>query len=333
MIAAAVFVVARPLLRKQVESSHTRSSSVTVFVAIAIATPLLSTLLYFSQSNWKWNESAAIVDRQHDERAMLERLEAQAQRAPNDATLWLALGRASVEAGQLPKAVSAYEKAFELTKGANTEATLGLAEAMAQANPESLGGRAGELFELALERDPSSAKALWFGAIVALSKGKLPVARERLQRVLAQNPPENISAIIERQLQDIDQQLGEQKAVATGRRLTVDVSLSVEVAKEGVDKSTPLFVLARDPVNAGPPLAVMRKTVADLPLKVTLTDRDAMLPGRGISSVPRVQVVARISKSGAPQAQPGDLFGDAIVDFSGSNEKTVAISIGRKVEK
>jgi cytochrome c-type biogenesis protein CcmH len=67
-------------------------------------------------------------------------------------------------------------------------------------------------------------------------------------------------------------------------------------------------------------------------LKITITDNDAMMAGRGISSVPRVQVVARISKSGTPQAQPGDLFGDAAVDFTVKPSTEVKIVIDRAVK-
>ena len=42
-----------------------------------------------------------------------------------------------------------------------------------------------------------------------------------------------------------------------------------------------------------------------------LDDASAMLPALKLSSAERVVVVARISKSGAAQAQPGDLQGVA----------------------
>jgi hypothetical protein len=44
-------------------------------------------------------------------------------------------------------------------------------------------------------------------------------------------------------------------------------------------------------------------------------------------------VVARISKSGAPQAQIGDLYGDATVEIAAAQAIAVKITIDRKVEK
>jgi cytochrome c-type biogenesis protein CcmH len=59
------------------------------------------------------------------------------------------------------------------------------------------------------------------------------------------------------------------------------------------------------------PLAVAKLDPAQLPTAVTLTDAMAMTPAFKLSSVERVFVGARISHSGQPIAQPGDLEGDA----------------------
>jgi len=90
--------------------------------------------------------------------------------------------------------------------------------------------------------------------------------------------------------------------------------------------------MARDPAAPGPPLAVVRRTSAQLPLKVALTERDAMLPSRSIASVPRVQVVARLSLSGSPREQSGDYYGTAEYAFDSAGPAgKVNISIDRAV--
>ena len=56
---------------------------------------------------------------------------------------------------------------------------------------------------------PNHPKALWYGSIAALQAGDLRRGRDRLQLLLAQNPPEELRSVLERQIQDLNQQLGE----------------------------------------------------------------------------------------------------------------------------
>ena len=57
------------------------------------------------------------------------------------------------------------------------------------------------------------------------------------------------------------------------------------------------------------PLAIVRKQVTDLPIKVRLDDTMAMMPNMKISSFTEVKLLARVSKSGNAISQPGDLIG------------------------
>ncbi len=92
---------------------------------------------------------------------------------------------------------------------------------------------------------------------------------------------------------------------ATG--INVKVSLS-EALSQTLQPETTVFIFARPgDQSAGPPLAVVRKQVSDLPLNITLNDSFAMMPGRTISSASNIIVVARISFTGSPTKQPGDI--------------------------
>jgi cytochrome c-type biogenesis protein CcmH len=57
------------------------------------------------------------------------------------------------------------------------------------------------------------------------------------------------------------------------------------------------------------PLAIVRKTAADLPLTVRLDDSMAMTPTMKLSAFPQVVVGARISKAGTAMPQAGDVQG------------------------
>ena len=63
---------------------------------------------------------------------------------------------------------------------------------------------------------------------------------------------------------------------------------------------------------------------------VELGNGDSMIPGRELGNFPEFELVARVSLSGGPAAQPGDWFGSTIVRPAEGAE--VEITIGTRVE-
>jgi len=87
---------------------------------------------------------------------------------------------------------------------------------------------------------------------------------------------------------------------------------SVEVAaalRDRLPAKATLYVFAKQPGAAGPPLAVVRLEAGAWPARFVLDDANAMVPGRDLSSAQGVLVEARISASGNATPQPGDLVG------------------------
>jgi cytochrome c-type biogenesis protein CcmH len=76
-----------------------------------------------------------------------------------------------------------------------------------------------------------------------------------------------------------------------------------------VPPQTAVYVFAREPGGSPMPVAVRRLTAAELPTVVTLDDTSAMQAGRNLSSAPRVEIVARVSRSGSVTPGPGDVEG------------------------
>jgi hypothetical protein len=87
----------------------------------------------------------------------------------------------------------------------------------------------------------------------------------------------------------------------------VKVTLSAKLS-DSVPSSAPLFVLVRDPRQAGPPLAVKRLS-SQFPQTVELTTADSMMAGHTFAAGQLVEVVARVSRSGSPIGATGDPFG------------------------
>ena len=70
--------------------------------------------------------------------------------------------------------------------------------------------------------------------------------------------------------------------------------------------TTTVFLIVRSSNGPPMPLAVKRFTVSDLPIEVTLSDADAMMPGTSIGGTGSIEVIARTSASGNVKAEPGD---------------------------
>ena len=178
-------------------------------IAVAVLVPVLAVVMYAGLSNWDWKtvqtESAQAANMEQ----ALSQLEAKLAQNPKNVEGWMMLGRSYAAIGRYPRAADAYQQAYDLTQGQNVEAIIGLGEALALTDEASLTGRAGKLFETALIMAPNHPKALWYGSVAALRSGDLRRGRDRLQLLMAQNPPEELRGVLERQIQDLNQQLGE----------------------------------------------------------------------------------------------------------------------------
>ncbi len=334
---AVAALLAVPLLsRRPVAPPSPLTALVVLVVLLGGAAGLYSTF-----SNWKWSAAQAGTAAA-DPQTMVSTLARRLASHPDDLNGWLLLGRSYSVLQEMPLAIRAYERANELGKGANVDALLGLAEALVTQDDSQLAGRAGELVEKALILSPQSPKALFYGAAAAIQRRQLPLARERFETLLAENPPDNVRPIIQQQINAIDQALtaagqppapvaaaaaGPAAAASGGApaRVRITIKLAPTVKFDG-KSDAPLFVFVRDPKAAGPPLAVKRLT-AHFPQTVELSSSDAMLTGHGMQVGQDVEIVARLSSSGGPLARAGDPFG--AVPYHVAATGTVSLLIDR----
>jgi cytochrome c-type biogenesis protein CcmH len=267
---------------------------------------------------------------------MVARLARKLEKDPSDLNGWLMLGRSYTVLRQYPLAARAFQRADRLADGKNADALLGEAEALSLADETELDRRAGRLVERALELDPNSGKALFFGAAAAMRRGELPLARDRFAKLLAMNPPDSIKPLLQKQVEAIDRRIaglpdesdsgqppqvaangGNSGSGAGGTPAANDPAATVRInvvlgpsLSQSAAGSSALFVFVRDPQRPGPPLAVKRLE-SHFPQTVELTASDSMMPGRSIAAGQKVQVVARIARSGNPVGASGDPFGES----------------------
>ena len=93
---------------------------------------------------------------------------------------------------------------------------------------------------------------------------------------------------------------------------TASISGEVTLAPELMRQARPdetVFIFARAVDDPPLPLAVIRTTVKELPLRFTLDDSMSMAPTARLSMHKQVVVSARVSRSGQAMPQPGDLVG------------------------
>lgn len=98
----------------------------------------------------------------------------------------------------------------------------------------------------------------------------------------------------------------EPAAATNNATITANVSVDAALAKK-LNADSVVFIFARPATGPRMPLAVVRKRLGDLPATIELSDAQAMMPEHQLSNAATVIVGARISLSGSPSAQPGDI--------------------------
>lgn len=323
MLLAAMAFVVWPSYRRQ----DTLSSGALAM----IATLLVVTPLVYWQIGSPDAPSAGSGDELPDIGEMVQSLAQRLEREPEDLNGWKMLGRSYLQLQQFPDAIAAFERAVELESGSNGETLADLGEAVLMEDQGAINGRAGELFESALALAPDNPKALFYGGLAAINRGDNELAATRWEALLATSPPENVREILRQRIAELRGQAPVAPPVQqeqVGPVVSVDIVLSEDAANSAPPNAT-VFVIARDPAQPSPPIAAVRRQVSELPATVAIGDADAMIPGRVPSAFVQLEIVARVSMSGQPIAQPGDWFGS--VSIAPADSPVISIEINQQV--
>ena len=290
-------------------------------------------------------DAAAETDRVPSVEAMVASLADRLASDPDDADGWLLLARSHVILERYDAALAGFRRAHALL-GDEPALLADWAEAEAAVDGNRFTATALGRLERALELDPDHEKALWLGGFAAAQDGRTDIAIARWERLLAIQPPDSREASIVSELLARVRGIGSETATAaTGEttsaapatpanetgtaaeaRILVEVSLSPDLAA-GTGDGEPVFVFARAPDGAGPPVAVARTVAGALPAVIVLDESDAMVPSRSLASVERVMVTARVARSGTVTRTAGDLEGTfGPVDVADSAPVKIVIS-------
>jgi cytochrome c-type biogenesis protein CcmH len=282
---------------------------------------------------------------------VVESLARRLEQNPDDLGGWRMLGRSYMSLNNYPKAIAAFERVVQLEDGQTAQGLVELGEAvLAAEGGQSMPPRATALFENALAVEPNNQAALFWGGLAAGNRGDTALAADRWERLLGTNPPDDIRNSIEQRVAEWrgespssvagTQQpapsetapagpAAEPVPVADGAIVSASIALSA-AAQSALPADATVFVIARDPAQPSPPIAVTRRRLAELPAVVQLGDQQSMVAGRELSGFEEFELVARVSLSGQPVSQPGDWFGSVLV--KPAENGSIALSIDTPVE-
>jgi cytochrome c-type biogenesis protein CcmH len=264
--------------------------------------------------------------------AMVQGLAARLEKNPQDADGWRMLGRSYVALGRYQDAIGALDKAVAMIPN-DPDLLADYADALAMTSGQTLKGKPMEMVNRALKLDPNHEKSLWLAGTAAYNDGNYPGAIAYWNRLLKQMTPgskesQQVMSIIA-EAQDLANGKtpapAAQATAAAGAKVAGVVSLSPDLAGKVAPTDT-VYIFAKAAQGPPMPLAAFRAQVKDLPIKFDLDDSMAPTPMAHLSDFSQVIVGARISKSGDPMPQSGDLQGLTNVVQVGSSGLQVKIN-------
>ncbi|MDH5538506.1 MAG: c-type cytochrome biogenesis protein CcmI [Rhizobacter sp.] len=258
---------------------------------------------------------------------LARRLESQTTPQASDLEGWTMLARSYSVLQRFDDASRAFARAIALSPN-DAQLLADRADVMGAAQGQKLAGEPMRLIERALQIDPRNAKALALAGSAAYEHKDFAAAVRHWSdarqivpadsdfgrgldssiadaRAAAQRSGATVSATAAPAAAS-----GAAAAALPGAQVSGRVSLAPALAARAAPTDT-VFIFARAAEGPRVPLAVLRHTVAELPIDFTLDDSMAMSPQMKLSAFPLVVVGARVSKSGNAMPQSGDLQGQA----------------------
>ncbi len=252
----------------------------------------------------------------------VEMLEKKLAENPDDFDKYILLANSYAAMGNFKKSAEVYatlaarigsdNKDYAAVKGS-------YAQALFQAQGEQFTEEVNAAVDQALAADAQESTALMLKGIQAYMQADYAQAIELWQQAKVKSGKVQIERFIKPAIADARSKAGMPLAeavaivakptqpVANGAaQIIVNISLAPELQAKVSPEHT-VFVFARA-VGGRMPLAIERIQVKDLPKRIVLDDSKAAMPTATISTVEQVDIIARVSLSGTPKPQAGDLF-------------------------
>jgi cytochrome c-type biogenesis protein CcmH len=308
-------------------------------VAVLLTAVSLSLYMYLGSPGATTDHGAAPAS--VDE--MVHRLEQRLQTNPDDVDGWLMLARSYIVLRRFNDAVTVMQRLYQ-ELGDEPVIMIRYAHALAMANGGRFSGKATTLINRVLKIEPENPSALWFAGVAADQRGDYQAAIDYWQKLVPQlGGQEEALQRVQQLISDAQVSLQgggaapaqnaaaakKETAAEGGKSIKVHVSLAQSLQGK-VDPSSTLFIFARSPTGLPMPLAVVRRHAGDLPLDIVLDDSLAMSPQHMLSDQDKVDLVARISRSGNVRGESGDVQGE-LQGVAVGGKKTISLVIDSKI--
>lgn len=328
LLAIAIGFMVYPVINHQ---AGWKTGSAQLVIVVTVMIPMIAFGLYLywgqSQSVAKWyaqqQQAANLRKELGSPEQVILRLQQHLKEEPSSVQGWYLLGKLYFSQQRFDKAATAYAQLKQLQPN-NPDFSVQYAQAQYFANRHKMSPEIYRLLQQVLRRDAGNVLAINLLAIDAYRKANYQTAIDYWQRLLNQYPPNSndyqaIATAID------NAQLALQRQLPSKLAFQVEVRLA-DSLKAKVSGEETVFVYARAATGSAMPLAITRVKAHSLPIKLTLSEAMTMNPSRTLADANKINIVARLSRSGHAMPNKGDLIGKSQV-LSITKHKTTAVLI------
>jgi cytochrome c-type biogenesis protein CcmH len=242
----------------------------------------------------------------------LHELEQFVKQQPNNSEAQILLAQSLMQLGHFESAQIYFAQAQKL-QPENVEIMVDYAESLFRATkPEQHDPHAELWIDKALSINPKHQRALFFKGILRLQAKQPGQAAAVWQKLLPSLDARTARALLP-QINLARQQAGMSKLhIAPAKSLQITIAIDPKLNPLNMPSKV-LFVIAKNPKQAGPPLAAKRIYISQFPLQVTLDASDSIMPTSKLFDQDEFVVSARIAASGSVQANSADWLSEPVL--------------------
>ena len=265
---------AAPLYLVLRKGGNSGSGGFAAFVAVAFLGASVGTYVYLSDYDFdSVLASAGTNENPHasDAQDAIAELAASLEENPDDVEGWKFLGRSYRAQERYREAARAFERAYELADD-DPVVMLDLGESILFADSTAITGRAGQLFENALQLAPNNARALWYAGLAAANRGERLLAADRWEQILDTAPPDDVRQILENNIRELRAAAGAGEGDAGAPRAAAAEMPPQEAAPAAAAEPAPEAESQTETQAASEaPVAAPDAEPGTVPLQVTLS--------------------------------------------------------------